>query len=74
MDKNKLKAFLVELVKGLKTEADINQFSRILTVKTLFNAELTGHLGYDKNAPKKALIPVMATRQKPCFAMMERLS
>lgn len=74
MDENKLKALFVELVKGLKTEADINQFSRMLTVETLFNAELTGHLGYKRNAPKNALIPVMATRQKPCFAMMERLS
>lgn len=64
MDENKLKALFVELVKGLKTEADINQFSRMLTVETLFNAELTGHLGYKRNAPKNALIPV-ATRVYP---------
>lgn len=77
MDEKKLKALAAELAKGLKTEADLNQFSRMLTkltVETALNAELTDHLGHEKNAPKKALIPVMATRQKPCFAMTVRLS
>ena len=44
-----------ELAKGLKTEADLNQFSRMstkLTVETALNAELTDHLGHEKNAPK----------------------
>nr|WP_232796119.1 hypothetical protein [Citrobacter rodentium] len=45
-----------------------------LTVETAFNAELTDHLGHEKNAPKKALIPVIATRQKSCFAMTARLN
>ncbi|KML18368.1 transposase, partial [Leclercia adecarboxylata] len=43
------------LAKGLKTEADLNQFSRMLTkltVETALNAELTDHLGHEKNAPK----------------------
>lgn len=31
MDENKLKALAAELAKGLKTEADLNQFSRMLT-------------------------------------------
>lgn len=56
MDENKLKALAPELAKGLKTEADLNQFSRMLTkltVETALNAELTDHLGYEKNAPKK---------------------
>ncbi|EAA7091328.1 TPA: IS256 family transposase [Salmonella enterica] len=56
MDKNKLKALAAELAKGLKTEADLNQFSRMLTkltVETALNAELTDHLGHEKNAPKK---------------------
>ena len=56
MDENKLKALAAELAKGLKTEADLNQFSRMLTkltVETALNAELTDHLGYEKNAPKK---------------------
>ena len=48
MDENKLKALAAELAKGLKTEADLNQFSRMLTkltVETALNAELTDHLG-----------------------------
>ena len=55
MDENKLKALAAELAKGLKTEADLNQFSRMLTkltVETALNAELTDHLGHEKNAPK----------------------
>ncbi|QIZ46807.1 IS256 family transposase [Dickeya zeae] len=55
MDEKKLKALATELAKGLKTEADLNQFSRMLTkltVETALNAELTDHLGYEKNAPK----------------------
>lgn len=55
MDEKKLKALVAELVKGLKTEADLNQFSRMLTkltVETALNAELTDHLGHEKNAPK----------------------
>ncbi|SPX22241.1 transposase [Escherichia coli] len=46
--KIKLKALAAELAKGLKTEADLNQFSRMLTkltVETALNAELTDHLG-----------------------------
>lgn len=56
MDENKLKTLAAELAKGLKTEADLNQFSRMLTkltVETALNAELTDHLGHEKNAPKK---------------------
>ncbi|HCM6292639.1 TPA: transposase [Salmonella enterica subsp. enterica serovar 16:l,v:-] len=56
MDENKLKALAAELAKGFKTEADLNQFSRMLTkltVETALNAELIDHLGHEKNAPKK---------------------
>lgn len=55
MDEKKLKALAAELAKGLKTEADLNQFSRMLTkltVETALNAELTDHLGHEKNAPR----------------------
>ncbi|WP_370611326.1 IS256 family transposase [Klebsiella aerogenes] len=55
MDEKKLKALAAELAKGLKTEADLNTFSRMLTkltVETALNAELTDHLGHEKNAPK----------------------
>ncbi|WP_080198900.1 IS256 family transposase [Salmonella enterica] len=56
MDEKKLKALATELAKGLKTEADLNQFSRMLTkltVEAALNAELTDHPGHEKNAPKK---------------------
>lgn len=52
MDEKKLKALAAELAKGLKTEADLNQFSRMLTkltIETALNAELTDHLGHEKN-------------------------
>ncbi|KKF37234.1 IS256 family transposase [Erwinia tracheiphila] len=55
MDEKKLKALAAELAKGLKTEAGLNQFFRMLTkltVETALNAELTDHLGHEKNAPK----------------------
>lgn len=55
MDEKKLKVLAAELAKGLKTEADLNAFSRMLTkltVETALNAELTDHLGHEKNAPK----------------------
>ncbi|HAB5172990.1 TPA_asm: IS256 family transposase [Salmonella enterica subsp. enterica] len=55
MDEKKLKALATELAKGLKTEADLNQFSRMLTkltVEAALNAELTDHPGHEKNAPK----------------------
>lgn len=75
MDENKFKALAAELAKGLKTEADLNQFSRMLTkltVETALNAELTDYIGYKKNAPKQAQIPSMATRQKRYCAMTAR--
>lgn len=44
-----------EFAKNLKTEADLNNFSKTLkklTVETALNAELTEHLGYEKNSPR----------------------
>lgn len=55
MDEKKLKALAAELAKGLKTEDDLNQLSimlKKLTVETALNAELTDHLGHEKNASK----------------------
>ncbi|WP_278249769.1 hypothetical protein [Photorhabdus cinerea] len=40
MDEKKIKALAAELAKDLKTEADLNQFSRILTS----SVSLDGHL------------------------------
>jgi putative transposase len=47
-------ALAKEFAKNLKTEADLNNFSKALkklTVETALNAELTEHLGYEKNSP-----------------------
>ena len=74
MDEKKIKALAAELAKGLRTEADLNQFSRMLTkltVETALNVKLTD-LGHEKNAPKQVQTPVMATRQKRCCAMAAR--
>ncbi|EBC4523827.1 IS256 family transposase, partial [Salmonella enterica subsp. enterica serovar Oslo] len=52
MDENKFKVLAAELAKGLKTKADLNQFSRMLTkltVETALNAEQTDHPGHEKN-------------------------
>lgn len=76
MDEKKLKALAAELAKGLKTEADLNQFSRMLTkltVETALNAELTDHIGMRGTHLKQAPIPAMATRQKNCSVMTEKL-
>ncbi|ELC99738.1 hypothetical protein WIC_04849 [Escherichia coli KTE112] len=72
MDEKKLKALLA---KGLKTEADLNQFSRMLTkltVETALNAELTDHLGHEKNAPKSGSNTRNGYSSKRYCAMMAR--
>ncbi len=55
MNEQQLKDLVVEFAKGIKTEDDLNQFTRLLTkltVETALNAELTEHLGHEKNARK----------------------
>jgi len=55
MDQEKLKALAKELAKDLKTEKDLNTLTQQLlklTVETALNAELTDHLGYEKNASR----------------------
>ena len=57
MNEQKLKDLAAEFAKGIKTEDDLNQFTRLLTkltVETALNAELTEHLGHEKNAPDAA--------------------
>lgn len=55
MDKKKLDELASELAKDIKTEADLNELTRILvktTVEKALNAELEEHLGYSKNSPE----------------------
>ncbi|MFU1741872.1 hypothetical protein ACMZVV_28710, partial [Escherichia coli] len=44
-----------EQAKNLKTPEDLSQFDRLLkkiSVEAALNAEMSHHLGYDKNQPK----------------------
>ena len=55
MNKNEILAFAKEAAKSMKTEKDLNDFSRMLkkiTVEAALGAELDDHLGYDKNQPR----------------------
>lgn len=55
MNEQKRKTLAPELAKGVKTAADLNQFTRMLTkrmMETALNAKFTEHLGYGKNARK----------------------
>ena len=50
MDHSQLMALAKELAKNLKTDADLNEFSKalkMLTVETALNVELTEHLGHE---------------------------
>ena len=52
MKKSEIEALAREAAKGIKTEADLNDFSRMLkkiTVETALGAELDDHLGYDRH-------------------------
>lgn len=52
-DKEKeIKALALDIAKGIKTEKDLSDFSRMLkkiTVEAALNAELNDHLGYEKH-------------------------
>lgn len=55
MDENQLQALANELAKNLKTPDDLSQFDRLLkkiSVEAALHAEMSHHLGYDKNQPK----------------------
>lgn len=54
MNQKAIQALAQEAAKTIKTEQDLNDFSRMLkklTVETALNAELDVHLGYDKHQP-----------------------
>ncbi|EEU9517033.1 transposase, partial [Escherichia coli] len=55
MDEKQLQALANELAKNLKTSEDLSQFDRLLkklSVEAALNAEMTHHLGYEKNQPR----------------------
>jgi putative transposase len=52
MKREEIEALAREAAKGIKTEKDLSDFSRMLkkiTVETALNAELDEHLGYDRH-------------------------
>ncbi len=54
MNEKQLQALAHELAKNLKIPDDLNRFDRLLkksSVEAALNAEMTHHLGYDKNQP-----------------------
>lgn len=57
MNKKELEAFAKQAAKGIKSEADLNDFRAMLTkvtVEAALNAELDHHLGYSKNEKASA--------------------
>ncbi|AHF73356.1 transposase ISSoEn2, IS256 family [Candidatus Sodalis pierantonius str. SOPE] len=55
MDEKQLQDLANELAKNLKTPENLSHFDRLLkkiSVEAALNAEMTHHLGYDKNQPK----------------------
>ena len=76
MNEQKLKDLAAEFAKGIKTEDDLNQFTRLLTkltVETALNAELTEHLGHEKNARKNGSNARNGYSSKTVLTMMVRL-
>lgn len=56
MDEKQLQTLANELAKNLKTPEDLSQFDRLLkkiSVEAALNAEMTHHLGYEKNQSKQ---------------------
>ncbi len=60
MDEKQLQTLANELAKNLKTPEDLSQFDRLLkklSVEAALNAEMTHHLGYEKNQSRQELTP-----------------
>ncbi len=55
VDEKLIRQLAKSIAKDIKTEADLGDFSKLLkkiVIETALDAELTNHLGYDKNDPK----------------------
>ena len=55
VDEDAIRKLAQKIAKDVKAEADLGDFSKLLkkiVVETALDAELTNHLGYDKNDPK----------------------
>ncbi len=68
MEEKQLQALANELAKKLKTPDDLSQVDRLLkriSVEAALNAEMSHHLGYDKNSPNRVPTPTTAIPQRP---------
>ena len=55
VDEDAIRKLAQKIAKDVKTETDLGDFSKLLkkiVVETALDAELTDHLGYEKNNPK----------------------
>ncbi|MCG8711056.1 hypothetical protein JHU04_004408 [Brenneria sp. 4F2] len=63
MDEKQLQALANELVKNFKTPEELSQFDRLLkkiSGEATLDAEMTRHLGYEKNQPKTGPVATVA--------------
>ena len=79
MNRKELEAFAkIEAAKSIKTQGDLNDFSRTLkqiTVETTLNAELDDHQGYDKHqkTDNSNTRNGYSTKTRPCAPRLARL-
>ena len=68
LKEQKLKDLVAEFAKSIKTEDDLNQFSRLLTKLTVLaalNAGLTLHLGHERKIVSAVLMFAMVIQLRP---------
>lgn len=68
LKEQKLKDLVPEFAKSIKTEDDLNQFSRLLTKLTVLaalNAGLTLHLGHKRKLVSAVLMLAMVIQVRP---------
>ena len=73
MDEKQLQALANELAKNLKTSEDLSQFDRLLkklSVEAALNAEMTHHLGYEKNQPRLGANSRNGYSTKTCLSLI----
>ena len=68
LKEQKLKGLVAEFAKSIKTEDDLNPFSRLLTKLTILaalNAGLTLHLGHERKLVSAVLMLAMVIQVRP---------
>lgn len=68
LEEQKLNDLIAEFSKSIKTEDDLNPFSRLLTKLTILaalNARLTLHLGHERKLVSAVLMLAMVIQVRP---------